>query len=633
MAVNVETIGENIFAILKGYGFTIRMFDDVGKKVIKPEDARRFFLTDSNLVITSSEEEIKVHLGKSVTFDEAKDTINTIKQLAKKYMMDFNIKKFGHTLQPKDYVFDLKKEADMNSIQESAFSKSYGSSKSSYQDVGNTRLVVRHAAPVNEESRGSRARNIKSIYIENAEGERFKFPSKNLLSARAMARHIANKGTPFDDGGKNIISLDEELGQLKNFVRYTRQNFKEENESVSGLHELAIMRVNNIKENLTKIKSSRTYNEAIQSINNDQIKNEEVEGELQEVLTKHTFDESLAGVLPYLATLVSEGTILERLELALLEGKIELGLFEDDDINNPSNFAFDSVTLKNQHWLKYIGEKATDEKVSALVTEIAEGFDVMEVADRNKALRLVKNNITFENQEKPDITDVIEESLDKQLSKYTSNDIFFEKGGIEGKIKPAWMRDAEEKGELRTDNETGGTWAGDTYVAGTDTPPPKIGAFKDAWKKINYPLNLNNTQLKKLEKLTEWRETLAQNTNVPKRWIMSDHFLIKLCQSKKNDYDLFSSSKINLEKSDKELFVRILNSNKVSGSKNEISKHDDIKSKQKEYQKLLTEISDKYNIPPTLIANKRDIEMFCRNCTSARFMQGWRFKIFGKLLQ
>tara|TARA_B100000029_G_scaffold507289_1_gene591601 strand:- start:116 stop:1174 length:1059 start_codon:yes stop_codon:yes gene_type:complete len=160
-----------------------------------------------------------------------------------------------------------------------------------------------------------------------------------------------------------------------------------------------------------------------------------------------------------------------------------------------------------------------------------------------------------------------------------------------------------------------------------------ITSPKDAWKKINYPLNLNNTQLKKLEKLTEWRETLAQNTNVPKRWIMSDHFLIKLCQSKKNDYDLFSSSKINLEKSDKELFVRILNSNKVSGSKNEISKHDDIKSKQKEYQKLLTEISDKYNIPPTLIANKRDIEMFCRNCTSARFMQGWRFKIFGKLLQ
>ena len=58
MAVDVGTIGENIFAILKGYGFTIRMFDDVGKKVIKPGDARRFFLTDANLVVTSSEEEM-----------------------------------------------------------------------------------------------------------------------------------------------------------------------------------------------------------------------------------------------------------------------------------------------------------------------------------------------------------------------------------------------------------------------------------------------------------------------------------------------------------------------------------------------------------------------------------------------
>ena len=490
MAVDTGTIGENIFAILKGYGYTIRMFDDIGKKVITPNDARRFFLTDANIVVTCSDEEIKVHLGKSITFEEATDTIDTIKQLAKKYMMDFNIKKFGHTLQPKDYVFDLTKEADMNSIQESAFSKTYGSSKSSYQDVGNTRLVVRHAAPVNEEQRGSRARNIKSIYIENAEGERFKFPSKNLLPARAMARHIANKGTPFDDGGKGIIGLDEELGQLKNFVRYTRRNFNE-NDSVSGLHELAIMRVNNIKENLTKIKSSRSYNEAIQRVNNEQIKNEEVEGELQEVLTKHTFDESIAGVLPYLATLVSEGTIIERLELALLEGKIELGLFEDDDINNPSNFEFDSVTLKNQHWLTYVGEKAINSNVSALVTEIAEGFNDMEVGDRNKALRMVKANITFENQEKPDVTEVIEESLNQQLSKYTSNDIFFNEG-IEGQYVPAWRRDAKEKGELRTDNETSGEWAGDTYIAGSETEEKPKG------KKVKAKEDVENTRLLQL---------------------------------------------------------------------------------------------------------------------------------------
>jgi len=425
MAVDLKTIGENIFNILKGYGYTIRMFDESGSKVINPGDATRFFVTDNNIIIHATAEEIKVHLGKEIEFSDFKDTINTVKHLAKKYMIDFNVKKFGHKLEPKDYIFDLDKEADMKDITESSFSKSYGSSKSSYQDVGGTRLVVRHAKPVNEESRGSRARNIKSIYIENSQGERFKFPSRNLLPARAMARHIANEGTPFDNGGQGIVALDEEMSQLKNFTKFTRHNFHE-NDSVSGLHELATLRISNIKETLTHIKSSRTYAEAIETLNTESKSDENVENELQEVLTQHTFDESIAGVLPYLATLVSEGTIMERLELALLENKIELGLFEDDDINNPSNFEFSDVSLKNQHWLEYISEKAINEKLKTLLQEVASGFSGMEVDDKNKILRMVKANITFESTGPQDALDIIEENLNQTLSKYSSNDIFFE---------------------------------------------------------------------------------------------------------------------------------------------------------------------------------------------------------------
>ena len=425
MAVDLKTIGENIFNILKGYGYTIRMYDEAGSKVINPGEATRFFVTDNNIIIHATVEEIKVHLGKEVEFSDFRDTINTIKHLAKKYMIDFNLKKFGHRLEPKDYIFDLDKEADMKDITESSFSKSYGSSKSSYQDVGGTRLVVRHAKPVNEESRGSRARNIKSIYIENSQGERFKFPSKNLLPARAMARHIANEGTPFDNGGQGIVGLDEEMSQLKNFTKFTRHNFHE-NDSVSGLHELATLRIGTIKETLTHIKSSRTYAEAIESLNTESKSDENVENELQEVLTQHTFDESLAGVLPYLATLVSEGTVMERLELALLENRIELGLFEDDDINNPSNFEFSDVTLKNQQWLQYISEKAINEKLKTLLQEVATGFSGMEVDDKNKVLRMVKANITFESEGPKDALDIIEENLNQKLSKYSSNDIFFD---------------------------------------------------------------------------------------------------------------------------------------------------------------------------------------------------------------
>ena len=133
----------------------------------------------------------------------------------------------------------------------------------------------------------------------------------------------------------------------------------------------------------------------------------------------------------------------------------------------------------------------------------------MEVADRNKALRLVKNNITFENQEKPDITDVIEESLDKQLRKYTSNDIFFNEG-IEGKYVPAWRRDAKEKGELRSDNETSGEWAGDTYIAGSETEEKPKG------KKVKAKEGISSTNPKTGKKIYPGTKEWDADFNVKK---------------------------------------------------------------------------------------------------------------------
>ena len=49
--------------------------------------------------------------------------------------------------------------------------------------------------------------------------------------------------------------------------------------------------------------------------------------------------------------------------------------------------------------------------------------------------------------------------------------------------------------------------------------------------------------------------------------------------------------------------------------------------------KLLEKVALEYKLGPTLIANKRDIDAFARNKEYVKFLHGWRFKIFGKLLQ
>ena len=49
--------------------------------------------------------------------------------------------------------------------------------------------------------------------------------------------------------------------------------------------------------------------------------------------------------------------------------------------------------------------------------------------------------------------------------------------------------------------------------------------------------------------------------------------------------------------------------------------------------KFLSYVSDEFKIDPTIIANKRDMEMFILTNNKARFMKGWRYQIFGKLVQ
>ena len=94
-------------------------------------------------------------------------------------------------------------------------SKAYGSTKSSYQKIGNSKLVIRHTDPVNEEKKGSRWRHIKNIFIETKLGERFNYPHPHIAGARAMARHLANDGKFNDQVSKAILKMSEDYIKLK----------------------------------------------------------------------------------------------------------------------------------------------------------------------------------------------------------------------------------------------------------------------------------------------------------------------------------------------------------------------------------------------------------------------------------
>ena len=91
----------------------------------------------------------------------------------------------------------------------------FGTSRISYQNLGETRLIVKHNQPINPAVAAGRSMHIESIYIENAQGERFKYPYKHLNGARALAEHIKAGGNPYDTIGQHISGLSEELANAE----------------------------------------------------------------------------------------------------------------------------------------------------------------------------------------------------------------------------------------------------------------------------------------------------------------------------------------------------------------------------------------------------------------------------------
>ena len=106
-----------------------------------------------------------------------------MQSIANKNRWNFDLRTFGHTLKPKDYVHQAVKsmndeELAMKNMAE-GMSPMSGSSRSSYQLHDNkVKLIVRHTKPIDEEVRGSRSRHIKALFIENGAGERFQYPHK-----------------------------------------------------------------------------------------------------------------------------------------------------------------------------------------------------------------------------------------------------------------------------------------------------------------------------------------------------------------------------------------------------------------------------------------------------------------------
>ena len=334
-------IGEELFNKLRGRFPSVTIGDAEGNVTNEPIAARYFDFDYKGLgkisVNLDEEEGLTVIFSKDFAEDTAditkKGWHNFLKELrvfGKKRMLDFSVRDITKSnLDKRDYKFLATNSSEDGNMTES---KLYGTSKISYQNVGEARIMIKHTENVNQESAAGRTRSIGKIYIESADGERFIYPFKHLSGARAMARHVAEGGKPFDEFGTHIVGLSEEMNKLRKFKSYMGRSAVMA-ESLAGYTSVVNDRIKSVKKTIESLQKSNYYAEAIGSFEASVM--EDVPADVKEnwidQLTIKQFNEELSDVFPYIYKLVSEATKAKELSATDILGEGPVFTADMDD--------------------------------------------------------------------------------------------------------------------------------------------------------------------------------------------------------------------------------------------------------------------------------------------------------------
>lgn len=269
----------------------------------------------------------------STTHHNAYKFIRSFRQFAKNRLLNFDVQNIGKSnLDKRDYQFQAKpKEQPMME------SKMFGTSRISYQDLGEARLIVKHTQPINPELAAGRTMHIECIYIENADGERFKYPYKHLPGARALAEHIKHGGIPYDDIGKHITKLSEELASLRKFKGYVSRQ-TQISEAMGDVTSRVIERIDAVKKEIVSLQRPAYYQQFAESFTAtaDRKIPDTVMNDWIERLTVRTFNEDMKTVFPFLYNIVDES------ELPVCELSSDYFMDETAPTNTMKNIRYNS---------------------------------------------------------------------------------------------------------------------------------------------------------------------------------------------------------------------------------------------------------------------------------------------------
>lgn len=305
-----NSAANSLYDLLVTRDFEPEILDAQGKAITDPSEAELFSFDwktpEQNygtvVCLLGPNNDLQVYfgdnLGRGMEGEDKKqwyDFLAQIKSFATRNLLEFgvqDISRLKYTMQ------------GMAAIKEGLFEGYYGTRKISYSDQPKkTRLMIKHNRDLGEGE--ARYRAIESLFVETADGERFRVPSRSLTHGRMLARHVSEGGTPYDAFGQHITQMVNEMATLARFIRAARsRNF---DGAAADMTEAAIRHYADIKRRAKHMISQRGYREARDSFDPAaQTDTEHMVAEIRDMFVEQSLDQRIEEALPILAKLAKK---------------------------------------------------------------------------------------------------------------------------------------------------------------------------------------------------------------------------------------------------------------------------------------------------------------------------------------
>lgn len=318
------TPSKQLFDLLVTKNYDPQLLNAEGKPVQDPAETEVFsfnYTGDSGrdygtvAILLSGDKEMSIYfgdnLGKSMEPEDKNgwfDFLQQLRLLARKNLMTYNLSDLNKL------KYSMQGQA---AIKEGLFESWTGNRTTSWtRDPAGVRLVIKHNRVLGENDK--RFRYIQALFLETAEGERFKLPFTKLAGGRAMLEHVKQGGRPYDLRGQHIAEMVNNINLLSRF-RKANQNKIFEGDAAS-LVETALGYHTQLQHDLKSLSGSKGYKQYFENWQAEDIKQEEIViEELKSMFVTQTLDTRIEQALPLLAKLQKENSMKE---LQIFEGWI-----------------------------------------------------------------------------------------------------------------------------------------------------------------------------------------------------------------------------------------------------------------------------------------------------------------------